>query len=493
MQRLLLVGLNHTTAPLPIREKLVFSGQQRNLALQAFRQRFHEAEAVLLSTCNRVELYVARALHGHPRDDEMVDFLAAYHALPAAEVAPHCYRKADREMVLHLFSVASSLDSMVLGETQIIGQVRDAYELAQSESTVAGALNPLFQKAIAVGKQVISQTKLAEGHVSVASVAVDYAKRIFDHFADKTVLSIGAGKMATLVLQSFQILKPGRLLVCNRDSSKAAELATRFSGTPVPYDALAKHLVAADVVVTSTGAPRAIITREMFESIHRQRRYRPVFLIDIALPRNIEPAVGEMDNVYLYNIDDLQKVVSAAHTLRASAVSDARGIVQSQVDEFLASQRSRQLGPLIETLYQRYHDMAIDEVARTVRKLGQTGPGERERLEELARRIVNKLLHEPVKTIRNSEGIATPSDQTMRLIEKLFGLSEGEQSRDPESHKGQRRGSLFGLRWFSGVCRQPITPNRMSNVGSGVMTHGPSHRVRHSGLFTDFPAGRIRQ
>ncbi len=435
MQRLLLVGLNHTTAPLEIREKLVFSGQQRNLALQAFRQQFHEAEAVLVSTCNRVELYVGRALHSHPRDDEMIEFLAAYHGLPAEEVAPHFYRKTDKDVVTHLFSVTSSLDSMVLGETQIIGQVRDAYELAQTESTVAGTLNPLFQRAISVGKQVISQTSLAEGHVSVASVAVDYAKRIFDHFADKTVLSIGAGKMATLVLQSFQILKPGKLLVCNRDGLKAGELASRFSGMPVSYDDLAKHLVAADVVITSTGAPRAIITREMFEAIHRQRRYRPVFLIDIALPRNIDPAVGEMENVYLYNIDDLQQVVSSAHSLRASAVTAAREIIQKQVEEFLSSQRSRQVGPLIENLYQRYHDMAMEEVARTVRKLGQGGNGERERLEELARRIVNKLLHDPVKMIRNSEGLASPADQSMHIVEKLFGLTESEHPRDPDAHK----------------------------------------------------------
>ncbi|MGA2497150.1 MAG: glutamyl-tRNA reductase [Tepidisphaeraceae bacterium] len=435
MQRLLLVGLNHTTAPLEIREKLVFSGQQRNLALQAFRQEFHEAEAVLLSTCNRVELYVGRALHSHPRDDEMIEFLAAYHGLPAAEVLPHFYRKTGTDVVTHLFSVAASLDSMVLGETQIIGQVRDAYEIAQRESAVAGILNPLFQRAIGVGKQVISQTSLAEGHVSVASVAVDYAKRIFDHFADKAVLSIGAGKMATLVLQSFQILKPGKLLVCNRDSFKAAELAARFAGTPVAYDDLAKHLVSADVVITSTGAPRAIITREMFEPIHRQRRYRPVFLIDIALPRNIDPAVGDMENVYLYNIDDLQQVVSSAHSLRASAVTAAREIIGKQVEEFLSSQRSRQLGPLIETLYQRYHDMAMEEVSRTVRKLGQGGNGERERLEELARRIVNKLLHDPVKMIRNAEGLDSPADQSMHLIEKLFGLAEPEHPRDPDAHK----------------------------------------------------------
>ncbi len=204
MHRLLLLGLNHTTAPLQLRERLSFNSSQQLMAISRFREKFPGCEAVLLSTCNRVELYIARQVHGHPRAEEMADFLAEFHSLPVEAIRPHLYEKNGRALVDHLFAVASSLDSMVLGETQILGQVREAYELAAQSSATGPQLNPLFQKAIAVGKQVMHETALAEGRLSVASVAVDFAKRIFDHFADKTVLCIGAGKMAALVLKTFQ-------------------------------------------------------------------------------------------------------------------------------------------------------------------------------------------------------------------------------------------------------------------------------------------------
>src|ERR1044071_6594868 len=259
MHRLLLVGLNHTTAPLEVREKLVFQGEARSQALIAFRQRFADAEAVVLSTCNRVELYVARTVHGHPREEEMIEFIAGFHEIPSVDLAHYVYRKTDRDAAAHLFSVASSLDSMVLGETQILGQVREAYDAARHAVCAGPLLNTLFQRALAVGKEVMSQTALAEGRVSVASVAVDYARRIFDHFGDKTVLSIGAGKMAQLVLQSFQALRPGRLMICNRDPSKSEALATQFAGESAVFEKLIEHIVAADIVISSTGATQPII------------------------------------------------------------------------------------------------------------------------------------------------------------------------------------------------------------------------------------------
>ena len=220
MQRLLLLGLNHTTAPLEVREKLAFDAGQRDAALSAFAVRFPGCEAVLLSTCNRVELYISRETHGRPREEEMVDFLADFHQIPAQDFKDHLYYKANRDAVEHLFAVTTSLNSMVLGETQILGQVRDAYEAACKAASSAKMLNPLFQRAIAVGKQVMHDTKLNEGRLSVASVAVDYAKNIFENFGDKTILSIGAGKMSQLVLQHFAALSPGQLLVCNRDAAK---------------------------------------------------------------------------------------------------------------------------------------------------------------------------------------------------------------------------------------------------------------------------------
>ncbi len=436
MQRLILLGLNHKTAPLEVRERLAFNAEQCAAALAAFRDRFPEWEAVLLSTCNRVELYVARAPHEREREHELIGFLAGFHALAAAQFEPHVYRKSDLGVVEHLFLVVSSLDSMVLGETQILGQVREAYEAARRVGCAGTVLNPLFQRAIAVGKQVIHQTPLAEGRVSVASVAVDYARRIFERFHDKTVLSIGAGKMATLLLQGFVGLAPGKLLVCNRNVERAEALAARFGGQPVALDDLAQHLVAADIVVTSTGAPHPIVGRTQFETILRQRRYRPIFLIDIAVPRDVEASVAQLENVYLYNLDDLQRVVMQGRLQRRDAVAAARRIVDEQVNEFAAWQRQRELGPSIHRLYRRYHAVAQEELARTLNKLPNVSDSERAHLEDLARRIVNKLLHDPVQVLRRSENAHVPMSQYLHAMEKLFQLEADEHGNGGDGDNG---------------------------------------------------------
>jgi glutamyl-tRNA reductase len=319
---------------------------------------------------------------------------------------------------------------MVIGETQILGQVRDAYDAAREAGAAGGSLNPLFQKALAVGKQVMSETKITEGRLSVGSVAVDCAGKIFDHYHDKTVLCIGAGKMAALVLQAFHALKPGRLLICNRDPAKAELLAKRFGGVAVPYENLADHLIAADVVVTSTGSQHPIITRQTFEPLRRARRYRPIFFIDIALPRDVEAGVGEIENVYLYNLDDLQQVVAATHTQRGGSIEHARKIVDEQVDRYLSWTRVRELGPTIDKLYQRHHELAREEVERVVNKLPEISTVERQHLEELARRIVNKLLHDPVKMLRESDSPHALGQTYLHAMEKLFQLEENAKPPD---------------------------------------------------------------
>lgn len=435
MQRLLLLGLNHATAPLAVREKLAFNDAQRRAAILAFRERFPDAEAVLLSTCNRVELYAGRAVHGRPRVDEMVDFLAGFHGVDPSVIRPHLYEKTNVDVVRHLFTVASSLDSMVLGETQIIGQVRDAYDVARELTSAGPVLHPLFQRAIAVGKQVMSQTPITEGRLSVASVAVDYARQIFDHFDDKTVLSIGAGEMAQLALQHFRDLKPGRLLVCNRDPAKAASLATEFGGEPVPFDRLGDWLVQADIVISSTGSTLPIITRARFDGLLKQRRYRPIFLIDIALPRDIEADVGDLDHVYLYNLDDLQKVVQGTHEQRRGAIESAGRIVDKEVREFAVWHRQREVGPMIERLYGRYHRIAQDELARTLNKLPDLSPDARAQVEDLARRLVNKLLHDPVHTLRKGGGEEAhggPAAPYLHAMEKLFKLTDEDPANEAD-------------------------------------------------------------
>ena len=429
MQRLLLLGLNHTTAPLDVRERLAFDAARRDAAVSAFKARFPRAEAVLLSTCNRVELYVGREGHGHPGAREVVEFLAEAHAVPAADFDRHLYQKTDRDVVDHLFNVAASLDSMVLGETQILGQVREAYDAARGRGAAGAMLNPLFQRAVAVGKQVQRDTPIGEGRLSVASVAVDYAKRIFEGFSDKTVLCVGAGKMVGLVLQSLAALSPRRILVCNRSRERAGPLAAKFGGHAVPFDALGDHLVAADIVVSSTGASEPVITRKLFEPLLRRRRYRPVFVVDIAVPRDVEPAVGKLDSVFLYNLDDLQQVVLATQSQRGGAVESARAIVSRQVDEFLTWHRQRELGPTIDRLRGHYHAVAQEELTRTLNKLPNVSESEKAHLEELTRRLVNKLLHAPLQTLRQSDGPHVGvSGAYVHAVERLFGLTPGEPS-----------------------------------------------------------------
>lgn len=421
MQRLLMIGMNHATAPLAIREKFAFSPAQREQALQRFREAFPAAEAVLVSTCNRVELYTARAVHAHPRLEEMISFISQFHGLADTEFRPHLYDKANRDVADHLFMVAASLDSLVVGETQILGQVRESYDVACRVGTVNTLLHPLFQRAIATAKEVMSATHLAEGRRSVASIAVEYARQIFETFADKTVLSIGAGKMSALVLQHLSDLHIKRLIVCNRDIEKAKVLSQRFGGAPVAMDGLQQHLAEADIVVSSTASPTPIITRELFKQVMKQRRWKPAFLMDIALPRDIEQAVGELDNVYLYNIDDLQQVAAATDSCRRESVDSARQIVVQRVEEFITSSRARELGPLIERLFERSHAIAREEVQRAVNKLPDITEEERQHLDDLARRIVNKLLNDPVQTVRNG-GSANGSDAYVHALAKLFRL-----------------------------------------------------------------------
>ena len=426
MHKLLMLGLNHATAPLAVREKLAFNVESQKAALTEFSRQFTDCEIVLLSTCNRVELYIGKRDAQSPDGDQVLEFLAKVRNVAASEIDSHIYRKMDRQVVEHLFTVSSSLDSMVLGETQILGQVREAYDVAREMNTVGSSLNPLFQKAVAVGKQVMSETSIGGGRLSVASVAVDYARQIFDHFNDKTVLSIGAGEMAQQVLKNFADLKLGRLIVANRDLTKAQTLASEFNGEAASLEKLDEHLIAADIVVTSTGSTVPIITRARFESLLKPRRYRPIFIIDIALPRDVEASVEQLKNVYLYNLDHLQQAVSATQTQRKGAVEDASKIVAAQVQEYLSWHRQRQMGPLIDDLYKRYHGIAQAELNRALTKLPNISEAEKSHLEDLARRIVNKLLHDPIRMLKHSEHGGNPA--YTHAMEKLFGLDSSVAS-----------------------------------------------------------------
>ena len=425
--RLLLIGLNHTTAPLAVRERVALPSERAAEALAALRGRFGGCEAVLLSTCNRVELYLAHADTAVPTRADVASFLADFHSIPADDFEPHLYEMTDRAAAQHLFEVASSLDSMVLGESQILGQVRHGYDMASAAGATGAMLNPLFQRAIAAGKEVLSTTSLGEGRLSIAGIAVEYARRVFETFDDKTVLCIGAGKMAQLALRHFAELRPKRLIVCNRDSERAASVAAQFKGERAAFASLDEQLAQADVVISSTGSTQPIVTRPRMEHVLRTRRYRPVFVIDIAVPRDVEPSVGELDAVYLYNIDDLQQAVSATQQQRSSAIDAARAIVTQRVEEFVAWNRQRDLGPTIDLLYKRYHAIARVEMERIAGALPNLTIAEREALDEAARRIVNKLLHGPVSALKNPGAAHAVSPQYLHAMEKLFELEVTEE------------------------------------------------------------------
>jgi glutamyl-tRNA reductase len=425
--RLLLVGLNHKTAPLEVRETLAFDEGSAVAALTALRAQFPAAEAVLLSTCNRVELYLARPLRGEPSIDSAADFLAAQHKLDPAVVRGHLYHHEDRAAVEHLFAVASSLDSMVVGETQILAQVKQAYQLAIQQGAVgfapdgASLLHPLFQRAIAAAKNVHDSTELSSGRLSIASVAIDLAKGVFDRFEDKSVLCIGAGKMSRLMLRHLRDLSPGKLVITNRSFGNAETLAREFNAEAIAFTQLSDLLVDADIVLTSTGASEPIITEAMFKSLLKKRRYRPVVLIDIAVPRDVEKSVGELPNVYLYNIDDLQDVAAANRSKRDAQVSQSAAILKTHVDEFTSWLAARDVGPIVKALYEQAGGMAKAELDALFSKLQTLSPEDKAAIEKMAHRLTQKLLHTPVTRI-TQDTAETARPFLISAIKKLFGI-----------------------------------------------------------------------
>ena len=429
--RLLVVGLNHKTAPLQVRETLAFNGDALRSALALFRQRHPAAEAVLLSTCNRVELYIARPLSGEPTFHTLVQFLAEARGLKSADLHGHLYHHEDRAAVEHLFAVASSLDSMVLGETQILAQVKQAYQTAVEAGCVGAGgegggdtrvFHTLFQRSIAAAKDVHDSTELSSGRLSIASVAVDLARSVFERFDDKTVLCVGAGEMANLMLTHLRGLNPKKLVITNRSLPRAEALAQEFHGQAAPFTALEELLVEADIVLTSTGATEAVITEAMFRGLLKPRKYRPIVMIDIAVPRDVAAAVGALSNVYLYNIDDLQEVADSNRGKRDAQIEQSTAIVTRHVEDFLQWFAARDVGPIVKALYAHANQVAQAEVEALLAKHPEWSPEHRAAVEKLTHRVVSKLLHTPVTQItQQAETTARP--MLAAALRKLFGLN----------------------------------------------------------------------
>jgi len=431
--RTLVIGCNHRTAPVALRERLAFSEAEIDDALRTFHLRFPNAEAVLISTCNRIELYVVHPIYDHPRIAEAIEFLAGYHGLEAPDVAEAFYSFEDTEAVRHLFRVVCSLDSMVLGESQILSQARQAFDAARSAGSVGRSLGDLFQRAFAVAKDAHTRTAIAAGRVSIGSAAVDLARQIFSHFNDKIVFMIGAGKMGEVTLTHLLATQPRELWITNRTDQRAFDTAERIhrrhgvQARVVPFCEWVDRLAEVDIVISSTGSRDPILTAEQFVPIPARRRYRSLLIIDIAVPRDIDPEIGKHDSVYLFNIDDLQLVTEATVIQRRGAVERCQAIIEANVVEFMARHSSSEVGPLIDAFKRHLDQIAGSEIEWLLPKLEQASAHDRELICQLLHRVIQKVLHDPVMALRNppSEGLGKVYADTLRTMFNLISDKNG--------------------------------------------------------------------
>jgi glutamyl-tRNA reductase len=417
------IGCNFKTADVELREKLAFDATRLEAALAELTARYG-AEAVVLGTCNRVELYLARPDTSPPLHAPLVaEFLAETHGLPAQLIQPHLYEHADADAVRHILRVASSLDSLIVGEGQIAGQVKDAFETAQKCGSTGPLLNTLFTAALRASKRVRTETGIGQGHVSVASAAVDFVREVFERFTDKTVLVVGAGEMGRQTLQHLKELSPAKVLVTNRSAEKAAALAAECGGQPVPWEQLDDAMVRADIVLSTTGAAEPIMPRRRFaEKVLARRGGRTVVIFDMAVPRDFDPHIADGDGVFLFNVDDLQRVADQQLAERRKHLGPAEAIVEAEVQRFVVDWNRRRDGPVIGQLTAEVDRVREAVLGPLLEKLdGRLTDADRAYIEGAFRLFQNKLLHGPIAALRESSGEAHGHSLREALM-KLFGL-----------------------------------------------------------------------
>jgi glutamyl-tRNA reductase len=420
--QVILLGVSHRTAPVELRERLDFSSRDLGAAIEALALRPSAAETVVLSTCNRSEIYVVSGDPARARE-EVTGFLSEYHRLPESVFTPHLFSHDSEAAVRHLFRVAAGLDSIVVGEPQILGQVKDAFQAAAEHHRAGPVLSKLFHWSFLVGKRVRTETGLGEGAVSVSFAAVALARKIFGQLNGRRVLVVGAGEISTLTAQHLRANGVGEILVTSRTQAHAEALAASVNGRSVPWDDLAQGVAASDIVVTATGSQRPIITRAQVEASRHRRD--PLFIIDIAVPRDVEASVGDIEQVFLYNVDDLQTLVQENLSRRSSEVDRAEAIVAEEVAKFGAWQRSRGAVPTIVALRERFDRIRRSELNRLDGKLSGLTPEARTRVDEVTRLIVEKLLLEPTEQLKGLPDEETQVAYT-EAINRLFRLRESE-------------------------------------------------------------------
>lgn len=392
------LGINHHSAPLAIRERVAFGADRLPQALDELVRKHAVREAAILSTCNRTEIYCAAE-----SPQQVVDWLSAHHRIPVEDLAPYLFVHEQPAAVRHAFRVACGLDSMVIGEPQILGQVKDAVRAAEQAGTLGSQLNRLFQRAFSVAKEVRSTTAIGANIVSMAAAGVHLAERIFESMAGQRILFIGAGEMIELCAAHFCAEKPKAVTIANRTVERGRALAERYAGKAIRLDELPEHLADHDIVVSCTASPLPIIGLGMAERAIKARRHRPIFIVDLAVPRDVEQEVGELDDIFLYTVDDLAQVVESGLESRQAAVVEAEGIIGQRVQEFIGWLQSRDTVPVIRSLRDSAERMRRHELEHAQKALAR-GEAPEKVIEQLATRLTNKFLHAPTQTLNAAEG-----------------------------------------------------------------------------------------
>ncbi len=414
------LGINHKTAPVALREKVAFDEHRLTTALRTLRDERGVAEVVILSTCNRTELYWAGSATG----DDLSAWLERHHG-EKLDLAQSLYVHSEREAVEHAFSVASGLDSMVLGEAQILGQLKDAYRVAQAAGATGPELNKLFQAAFSAAKRVRTETQIGANAVSLASATVSLARRVFADLGERTALMIGAGEMIGLAARHFATAGVKRMVIANRTLSRAQTLAAELGAYAVDLGALDRELADADIVVSCTASLEPIVTKAAAAAaVHARRRRRPIFMTDLAVPRDIEPAVADLEDVYLFSIDDLQQLVEENRQQREAAAGEARHVIGAEVTRFLTEARAHDAGPAIRALRQQADSIRAQTVEQARRML-QAGKPAEEIIDFLGNTLTNRLLHAPTQALRHASEATDP--ELAQTLARLLTEDRGRQ------------------------------------------------------------------
>ena len=422
---LLLIGISHRTAPVDLRERVDFAARGIPATLESLTIRRSTQEAIVISTCNRAEIYVACDDPVATRRD-LASFISDFHGVALSDIAPHIYDLEDLAAARHLFRVAAGLDSLVVGEPQILGQVKEAHAAATAAQTAGPLLNRVFHASFAAGKRVRTETALGSGAVSIGYAAVSLARKIFGELSGRTVVVVGAGEMGKLTALHMKSQGVHHVTIVSRTMAHAARSAEAIGGaSAAPWDELDSVLAASDILITATGAPAPILTKAHIESVMRPRRNQPLFIIDIAMPRDVEPAAGEIEQVFLYNIDDLRATVRENLSRRENEVARAEAIVSEETDRFAVWFRSRGAVPTIVALRQRFETIRRAELDRLDFKLAALPPEARARVDEITHLIVEKLLLAPTEQLK-AAGDADIVAVYAEALNRLFVLGEGE-------------------------------------------------------------------